>query len=251
MTYEDREMLEKADIGSEAVCLNDRKIYRADCVHCTIRSRMLFSPLHIESIAHLLCPITHRVYGPRASIFDQGQPTKSIFSIRRGSIKLIQVSKSGQQRIVRLLGPGDCAGLEALTDEKYHQSAVAVTELDLCIIPIKTIDLINKTQPALWPQLVKQWQQQLKDTDDWLSELFYGTIIQRLCRFLLMQCRQQKLPACQIVLISNQDIASILATTDESISRCLSQLRNESILTRVQKRLYTLDIKVARTIADS
>jgi len=158
--------------------------------------------------------------------------------------------KNGKQRIVRLLGPGSSIGLEAVLNENYHQTAEAITELDFCTIPIKTIYHIEKEQPALYEQLQKQWDQQLFEADNWLSQLLVGTVRERVCRFLLMQHHLQKRSDNEIILFSNQDIASILAASKETISRCIIELRHEGIIQKQEKRLYTLNLESIKAIAD-
>lgn len=233
------------------VCLDEKKIKRADCQHCSVRHQMLFSSLNIEKISSWLWPINHMVCDAKTRIYHQWQPPQSIFSIRRGFLKLVQLTEDGQEHIVRLIGPGSCLGLEALMNQSYHQTAEALTEIDFCTIPIKTIFELEKQQPVLYEELIKQWQQQLSEANNWLSHFFTGTIKQRFCRFLIMQQKLQKMPGGDLYLISNQDIASVLATTVESISRCTTDLRKAGILQRIDKRNYHLDIDAARIIADS
>ena len=203
----------------------------------------------MDKLTPWLWPINHMICEAKTHLYHQGQPPQSIFSIRRGFIKLIQLNEDGEEHIVRLLGPGSCIGLEALMDQSYKQTAEALTEIDFCTIPIKTIFEIKKEQPAIHESLTKQWLQQLADADNWLSQFFTGTIKQRLCRFFLMQHQLQQMPDNQLLLISNQDIASVLATSDESISRCISTLRNCGVLQSVEKRIYTLDVQLAENIA--
>lgn len=239
-----------------AVCLDDeilgrKKLQRSDCLHCSIRPKMLFASLDIEKMSSWFWPINHMVCEARTRLYHQGQPPQSIFSIRRGFIKLTQLNVDGEEKIVRLLGPGACLGLEALTQQGYHQTAEALTEIDYCTIPIKIVFELEKKQPVIYGALIEQWQQQLSDADQWLSQFFSGTIKQRLCRFLLMQHQLQQMPNEQLLLISNQDIASVLATSDETISRCLSGLRSSGVLKKVEKRIYTLDLAAAKTLAGS
>lgn len=189
------------------------------------------------------------VCAAKTQIYHQGQPPQSIFSIRRGFIKLIQLNENGEEHIVRLLGPGSCLGLEALTGNNYKQTAEALTEIDFCTVPIKTIFELEKEQPVIHQALTQQWLQQLNEADNWLSQFFTGTIKQRLCRFLLLQLKLQEMPDNQLLLISNQDIASVLATSDESISRCVSTLRKAGVLQRLEKRIYKLNIPLAESTA--
>lgn len=237
---------------SKAVCFDDSLVERADCEHCALRHRMLFAPLTINQNSHeVLRPIQHVLSPAKTQLYQQGQAPSHIFSIRRGFIKLIQTSENGNERIVRLLGPGACAGLETLVKEAYHQAAEAITELDYCIIPAKTVVQLEQEQPVLYEALQLQWHDQLQQTDNWLSELLTGTIRERFSRFLLMLENMQKLPAAQIILISNQDIASIIGTTEESISRCVTEFRKSELLQRIEKRLYKLDIPAIQAIANA
>ncbi|MCP4074933.1 MAG: cyclic nucleotide-binding domain-containing protein [Gammaproteobacteria bacterium] len=101
-------------------CSGDKKKHRADCMHCSIRHLMLFSPLDIESFSSRLKPISHMISDAKTRIYHQGQPPLNIFSIRSGFVKLTYFSDNGQQRIVRLVGPGASIGLEALLGENYN-----------------------------------------------------------------------------------------------------------------------------------
>lgn len=233
-----------------AVCIDDKLIKRADCNHCSVRKMMLFSKLDIDKASQLLWPIQNQRSPAKTLLYLQGQPPHSLISIRRGFIKLTQSDKNGQERIVRLLGPGASAGLETLLEKPYMQTAEAITELDYCIIPVRTVLQLEQSQPILYKELQNQWQMQLKQADDWLSKLLMGTVKQRFCRFLLMQYDTQKLPHKQIYLISNQDIASILATTEESVSRSVAELRKNGLLERIERRLYRLDLAAIEKLAN-
>jgi CRP-like cAMP-binding protein len=244
--------MQKAIIqSSKTVCLNDKKVRRADCQHCSLRHGMLFSPLDISALSKWLWPITHKISKAKTRIYNQDQPPQNIFSLRQGYIKLISYSKNGEQRIIRILGPGSCIGLEALLDQSYHQTAEAITEIDYCIIPVNVIFQIEQEQPHIYIELQKQWQKQLNDADRWLNELVTGSIKQRLCRFLIMLHQLQQHSDDHITLISNQNIASILATSEETVSRCLSDLRKNNDLKKVEKRTYWLNLETISTIADN
>lgn len=231
------------------ICLDDSKIERADCHHCSIRHRMLFAPLDMAAIERWIQPIKHQRGKAKTRIFQQGQAPHNIFSLRRGFIKLIQVDLQGKEHILRILGPGSCIGLEALLDNRYQHSAEALTDIDYCTIPTTTINQIEQQQPIIYQQLIKHWQLQLTEADNWLANLSNGTSKQRLCRLLIMQAKLQNNPDHEIFLISNQDIASILATSNETISRNLSELRSLSILNKIDRRIYRLDIDAAEVLS--
>ncbi|CAA0124980.1 Transcriptional regulator LdrP [BD1-7 clade bacterium] len=224
------------------VCLDDKVIRRQECEHCAIRQRMLFSQLDLESLSTWLWPIHQMRCDARTVVYHQGQPAQTVFSLRQGFIKLVRYSENGDQHIVRLLGPGSCVGLEAMLQDTYEHQAEALTDVDFCAIPVKTINAIQHQQPSLCKEIGRHWQQHLNQADTWLSKLLAGPVKRRVSNLLVMLHDLQKLPNNQVMLMSNQDIASILATTEETVSRCLSQLRRDGLITPLQKRYFTVDL---------
>lgn len=227
---------------TNSVCFNDKIINRDDCEHCVLREKMLFSDIEMDKLADWTFPIHKKIFDAKTLLYRQGQLSDKIFSIRRGFIKLSRYNENGSESIVRLLGPGSCAGLEALMQDEYLHQAQAITEVDFCVIPIKTIALIEKEQPQLYKNLMQQWQSQLHQADEWHAKLLSGTIKERLCHLLLFLNDMQKFTGNKVLLLANQDIASMLSTTEESISRCISDFRKQKVITRIEQRNYQLDI---------
>jgi CRP-like cAMP-binding protein len=243
-------MISRHSPDSAVACFSKKKSFTVDCEKCGLRSSMLFSDLDLEGFTQRMGLISHSLSKARTTIYMQGESPDNIFSLRNGFIKLIQLNSNGEQRIIRILGPGDCIGLEALHKQSYRQTAEAITDVDYCIIPISTIFQIEREQPSLYVALQEQLQKQLEDSEHWLNLLVAGPIKQRFCRFLLLHHQVERSKNHQITLISNQDMASILATSEETVSRCLSDLRKNKQVEKVDKRIYWLNIEAIATIAD-
>ncbi len=96
---------------------------------------MLFSRLPDSAFEQLLQPIDHFLYAPGATIYEAGSHKNFIYSIRRGMVKLVHVTKDGSYRIVRLLGQGSAIGLELLDGtDAYHHTAIAIDQV--CLMEI-------------------------------------------------------------------------------------------------------------------
>lgn len=243
-------MISRHSPDSAVACLSKKKSFTVDCEKCSLRPSMLFSDLDLDGFTQRIGLINHSISKARTTIYMQGEAPGNIFSLRHGFIKLIQLNSNGEQRIIRILGPGDCIGLEALHKQSYRQTAEAITDVDYCIIPINTIFQIEQEQPSLYVALQDQLQKQLEDSEHWLNQLVVGPIKQRFCRFLLLHYQIERSKDYQISLISNQDMASILATSEETISRCLSDLRKNKQVEKIEKRIYRLNLEAIEEIAD-
>ncbi len=211
-----------ADSGPVA---EDRRVVRADCVHCAIRNRMLFADLDMVSAAPLLAAITHEKFRPGERIYLQGSKPEALFSVRKGVVKLSSLSPEGDVRIVRLLGPGSTAGLEALLGEPYHHMAESLSESEVCRIPAGSVRDIAGQQTQLCRRLMEQWDQHVELADSSLLNLSAGTVKARVVNLLTMLdslCRRGDTP---FILPTNQDCAALVAARLESVSRVMAELK--------------------------
>jgi CRP-like cAMP-binding protein len=243
-------MIQRHSPDSAIACQSKKRLFTVDCENCSLRSNMLFANLETEGFGQRTEFIKHSLSSPKETIYHQGHAPDNIFSLRYGFVKLIQLNEGGEQRIIRILGPGDSIGLEALQGQNYRQTAEAITAVDYCTIPTDIIFQIAQEQPSLHIALEAQLQKQLEETEYWLNLLVVGQVKQRLCRFLLLQHRIEKSKNNNITLISNQDIASILATSEETVSRCLSELRKHKDIEKIDKRIYHLNLEAVSLMAD-
>jgi CRP-like cAMP-binding protein len=100
----------------------------SDCRNCGIRDMVLFADLNEQDFGQIHTPIDDMVFGPDERLYSEGQQALGMFTLRKGMVKLVRVTADGRERIVRVLRPGDVAGLEALATERYDTEAVALVE---------------------------------------------------------------------------------------------------------------------------
>ncbi|HEV2314359.1 MAG TPA: cyclic nucleotide-binding domain-containing protein, partial [Candidatus Acidoferrales bacterium] len=74
----------------------------------------------------------------RDVIFSEGEPSKNVYYIRDGSVKLSVTSKEGKEAVVGILGPTDFFGEDGIAGTKVCMStATATTDCDLVRIDNK------------------------------------------------------------------------------------------------------------------
>jgi len=212
----------------------------SDCRSCGIRDMVLFADLNEQDFAMIHAPIDDLEFKQGAVIYGGGARAKGIFTLRRGMVKLVRVTSDGRQRIVRVLRPGDVAGLEALGSGTYDCDAVALTEVAMCRIPLEVIHTLGASSPRLHMRLMQKWQQALKDADDWLADLNFGTARQRVSNFIL----KMRSPADgrTVTLFARDDMGAMLDLKLETVSREVSRLVKEAVLEPLDKqgRVYHL-----------
>ncbi|TSE21194.1 helix-turn-helix domain-containing protein [Tepidimonas aquatica] len=74
---------------------------------------------------------------------------------------------------------------------------------------------------------MQKWQQALKDADDWLAELNFGTACQRVSNFILKMPHPSDGRA--VTLFSREDMGAMLDLKLETVSHEVSRLVKEAV----------------------
>jgi CRP-like cAMP-binding protein len=209
----------------------------ADCRHCPTRRRSLFAGLRGPDFDGLRQWVRCAVIPKGALLYREEASASAIYAVSRGLLKLIKGDLGGG-RIVRLLGRGAAAGLEGLTTGLYRHSAVAVWEAEICRIPLEVVNELGLRSPLVSDRVVAQWEQQIQQADLWLAELSLGSVHERVNRLLRLLAEMTGDEAARIELPSVADLAAILGTTRESVSRAVADLKRAKALQHVAPHTY-------------
>ncbi len=212
----------------------------SDCRNCGIRDMVLFADLNEHDFGQIHAPIDDLEFRAGSALFAEATPAQSIYTLRSGMIKLVRVTSDGRQRIVRVLRPGDVAGLEALASDRYASEAVALTDISVCRIPVPVIHHLGGTSQRLHRRLMDKWTHALQEADDWLAELNFGTARQRVAHFIL---KMRNPSAAEIAtLFSREDMGAMLDLKLETVSREVSALVREGVIEPLDRhgRVYRI-----------
>lgn len=136
--------------------------------------------------------------------------------MRSGLLKLSVDLPSGAHRIVRILRPGDVAGIEALLGGQYRHHAIVLREADVCRIPVDVVRQLDQTNPTVHRALLERWQRAVDQADNFIAALSTGSAEVRLARLLLgMACEQDLNTA---FVLTREDMGALLGVTTETAS---------------------------------
>ena len=205
----------------------------SDCRNCGIREMALFADLTESDFGQIHTPIDDMEFPSGAVLYQEGQRALGVFTVRKGAIKLIRITNDGNKRIVRVLRAGDVAGLEALATNRYDSESVALSQTSLCRIPLEVIHNLSRNSQHMHRSLMQKWQRALKDADDWLADMNFGSASQRVAGLVL----KMRHPTDEGIttLFSREDMGSMLDLKFETVSREISKLLRAGIMEPVDK----------------
>ena len=205
----------------------------SDCRSCGIRDMVLFADLNEQDFSQIHTPIDDLVFAPDQMLYPEGGQALGVFTLRKGMVKLVRSTADGRARIVRVLRPGDVVGLEALATAHYDSEAVAMVEASVCRIPLSVLHHLSANSPRLHLRLMQKWQQALKDADDWLAELNFGTARQRVAG-LALKMRDSETPQ-HTSFFAREDMGAMLDLKLETVSREISGLVRDGLIKPLDK----------------
>jgi hypothetical protein len=120
----------------------------SDCRSCGIRDMALFADLNEQDFGLIHAPIDDLHFSVHGVLFHEDEAAPGILTIRHGAVKLVRNTQDGRERVVRVLRPGDVAGLEAIATGRYGTEAVALSDTDVCRIPLAVIHRLDAESPS-------------------------------------------------------------------------------------------------------
>jgi CRP/FNR family transcriptional regulator, cyclic AMP receptor protein len=156
-----------------------------------------------------------------APIFSQGDPASSVMYIRKGSVKLSVVSKTGKEAVVGMLATGDFFGEGCLAGQvKRMASATALTAAT--VLAVQKQDMAaslhsNRTFSDRF--LAHMLTRNIRIEEDLIDQLFNSSE-KRLARTLLLLARYGKhdKPVRAVPPISQATLAEMVGTTRSRVN---------------------------------
>lgn len=232
----------------KSVTLREAWSGEADCRNCALRTSVLFAGLEEQDFDRLHDPIDQFTLKPGTKLYQSGDVGDHMFTVRVGSLKLVQYLPDGSQRIVRIARATDVLGLEALIGEGYQHDAIALQPTEVCRFPTRVVRDLGRENPKLHQELMLRWQRALTEADAWLTELSTGSARQRIARLLLRLVRDRESSECE--LFGREDMGAMLGITTETASRTIAGFKRESLIVESRPNRFLLDIPNLRRIAD-
>lgn len=86
-------------------------------------------------------------------------------------VKLIKTLPNGRTQIVRVLRTGDLFGFDGFAGESYNHTAIPLSEIEVCRLPLGELAELKKQNPEIENTMMRRWIQHLREAEDMMLEL--------------------------------------------------------------------------------
>jgi CRP/FNR family transcriptional regulator, nitrogen fixation regulation protein len=164
-----------------------------------------------------------------SKVFGEAEPADYLYHIREGAVRTCKRLSDGRRQIGAFHLPGDIFGAE---DSEVHRfSAEAIVDTTVWIAKRRSLlARLAKGDISAANNVRHLVTRSLEHAENHLLLLGRQTSLERVAAFLLEMDRRLEQPKVMALPMSRRDIADYLGMTLESVSRALSVLRDECIL---------------------
>ncbi|WP_430867525.1 Crp/Fnr family transcriptional regulator [Demequina aurantiaca] len=165
-------------------------------------------------------------------LYAAGSDASQMMVVHTGQLKLSRINEEGHEQIVRVLGPGDFVGESAfLLGGQPDHFATAIAAGSLCLFRHADLGRLVEQHPSIGLRMLQEVSRRLGQTEKRLAAAISSDVSSRLARYLLSLPGARREGRLHVELpLAKKDIASLLDTTPESLSRQLRRLQDSGVI---------------------
>jgi len=150
--------------------------------------------------------------------------------VHSGRVKVLRISGSGVEQLLRIVSPGDFLGEAAVfTGRPVDSWAMALDDAEVCSIDGDGIDRLVREHPEIAVRLLASLSDRLEDTERRLASVTGASVGRRLADHLLELAEASDSRRFRLQS-TKSDLASYLGTTAETLSRRLGTMQDAGLI---------------------
>ncbi len=211
----------------------------------------LFYGLPQDQYINLASIALQKTFKRRQIIFSEGDEGIGFYIILSGRVKIYKLSSEGKEQILHIMEAQEPFGEAAVfAGEHYPASAQAIIETKVLLFPRQAfVDLISKN-PSLALNMLAFLSRRLRTLASLVENLSLKEVPGRLAAYLLYLSDRNDGATILELDISKIQLASLLGTIPETISRILNRMGKDKLIKGTPRHVHILDIQGLAGLAE-
>jgi CRP/FNR family transcriptional regulator/CRP/FNR family cyclic AMP-dependent transcriptional regulator len=195
----------------------------------------LFSGLSHDALENLLSATSRKSYPKDSVIVAENEVGETLYMILVGKVKVTNIGPDGKEVILSVLGPGEFFGEMALLDEEPRSAnVVSMEKTEMMLLRRKEFMALLENNQEILSKLLAVLSARLRHANAQIRSLALLDVLGRIARLLLECARKEgrKLLDGSIVFRrpTHQEIASMVGTSRETVSRMIGDLSRDGYI---------------------
>lgn len=200
-----------------------------------LKNVLLFRNVQEDELDRLAQLLTEREVPKDAHIVTQSEPGDAMFIIARGRVKVVIYGDNGREVILTLLKTGEFFGEMALLDDLPRSANVIASE-DSTVLMLRREQFADfiETNPPVALNVMAELSRRLRRADEIIGNLATLDVYGRVAHIMIDLAKKDGVETEEGILIkerpTQQDIASMIGTSRETVSRVLSEFQKRGFV---------------------
>ena len=212
-----------------------------------IRKVPAFSQLKQEDIEKISRITINRNLKKGNIIFMEGDPGEAFYFIKSGKVKIYKTTSDGREHIFTILSAGGVfAEVTLFNDIVYPATAEILEDAELGMIKNKDLEDLIRNNAEIALEIIKVFSKKLFSSQQKVKELALGDTYTRIAKTLITFAEDHGVKTDKGIEIrlnvSRQELASMIGTARETVSRALSQFNKEASIQIEGKKITILNM---------
>ena len=226
--------------------LHDLHSPHVECGACPIRHRAVCARCETDELNALEQIKYYRSYQAGQTIIWSGDRMDFVASVVTGIATLTQTMEDGRRQMVGLLLPSDFVGRPGRNTAAYD--VTATTDVVMCCFRKKPFEDMMAKTPHIAQRLLEMTLDELDAAREWMLLLGRKTAREKIASLVAIIARRDaslnlKRAGGAMVVdlpLTREEMADYLGLTLETVSRQISALKKEGVITLEGKRHVTI-----------
>jgi CRP-like cAMP-binding protein len=208
-----------------------------------LRNIPLLKDLSEEEMRRVKLDLRVRSYAKREVVLHKGGSGDGLLFLLVGQLQVVDVTEDGRAIGLRMLAPGDFFGEIALINNSTRSaSVVALSSVLVAFLPAPTALHLFSHSPPVARQILQHLAGKIQRDSEFRSLLSITNANKRIYAYLALM-RDQDAGGQQVIanLPTHQDIANMINTSRETVTRALLTLSQRGVIEKDAHRLLIRD----------
>lgn len=217
-----------------------------------VSSIPFFGDLPDEQIEDLCMIVANQVFNRGQIVFSEGDDGTGFYVVISGRVKIFKLSPEGKEQILHIFGPGDPFGEAAVfSGQHFPANAEAMEESRIFFFPRESFTKLIEKNPSLALNMLAILSKRLRRFANLIDDLSLKEVPGRLAAHLLYLSGQTEGSEDLELKITKSQLASLLGTIPETLSRILGKMSKQGVIETDGRRIKILDREALEDLAES
>lgn len=197
----------------------------------------------LEELRKIIQERKVRQFKKKQVVYYEGDKGNGLYVVLEGRVKTMKLSEDGRELMTGIYSADNYLGVYTLlSDEPYADTAIALEDSTLCFIPKEQLDDMLIQYPDVAREFIKLLATDIREKEEQLLQLAYHSVRKRMAEAIVKLYEKQGTNDDSFK-ISRDNLAAMAGMATETVSRTLSDFKDEGLIDKKGSSIIVLDVK--------